>query len=158
MAASAIAVDCFLDILAFSVCIWRYQSANDGHKSIKWMDMIASITLSCIFIITTIWIEYLSINSYLHGERPRESVFYIAIAVWQSILFMIIACIKFILATKIEHNSVIISDGINSVVCSLSNLSMAVSMTLFIFNPNIWYLDSLFGLFIGLFTLAYGNY
>lgn len=155
VAASAISVDCFLDILAFSVCIWRYQSADSG-KSIKWKDMIASVTLSCIFIITTIWIEYLSVNSYLNSDRPKASVFFIAIAVWQAILFMIIALIKFALAKRIEHNSVIISDGINSVVCAMSNLSMAVSMTLYIINPNIWYLDSLFGFFIGLFTLAYG--
>jgi len=98
------------------------------------------------------------VNNYLNGDSPIASVFFIGIAVWQAIIFFIIAIIKFLLASMIEHNSVIISDGINSVVCAVSNLSMSVSMTLFIFNPNIWYLDSLFGFFIGMFTLAYGKF
>ena len=96
-----------------------------------------------------------SIKSYIYGEKPSMSSMFIAVAIFQSILFSLLAIIKFLLAQKTKFNKVIISDGINCIVASFSNLSMAISMALYI-TFDIWYFDSLFGFSIGVIVFIYG--
>ncbi len=156
LTALAISIDSFLDILAYVVCIWRYHQTNDSKRS-KNKDKIASIILALLFLASSIWVEIESVKSFLEEEKPLKSFVFIGIAIFQSILFSILSIIKFLLAQKLVNNVVIISDGVNSIIASLSNLSMAISMIFFIANNNIWYLDSIFGFIIGILVFIYGT-
>lgn len=154
----AIAIDTFLDILSYVICIWRYSNIknNSDPKQTQRKDMIASISLALLFLTSAFWVEMQSVKSYIYEEKPSMSLLFIIIAIFQSALFSILAIIKFYLARKTKSNSVIISDGINCLVASFSNLSMAISMTFYI-TYGIWYLDSLFGFCIGILVFIYGT-
>ena len=154
--ALAICIDSFLDVLAYIICIWRYHKVTDKQKD-RAKDIKASIFLAVLFLASSFWVEVESIKSYLDEEKPLKSFSFIAIALFQSAVFSILSIIKFYLAQKITLNSVIISDGINSIVASLSNLSMAISMSMYMLDNEIWYLDSIFGFFIGILVFIYGT-
>lgn len=159
MTAMAIAVDTFLDVLAYIICIWRYQKSSQSKNSkenVQYKDQVASITLALIFIFSAFWVEVLSVKSYLAAERPVRSYIFITVAIFQSLVFSILAIIKFLLAQKLSNSAVIVSDGINSLICSLSNLSMAISMITYI-TLDIWYFDSIFGFLVGVLVFIYGT-
>lgn len=159
--ALAISVDTLLDVFAYIVCIWRYkkssQQIGDKLKSEGYdKDQVASITLAILFLVSAFWVEMWSVKSFLTDEKPIESYIFIVIALFQSFIFSILAIIKFLLAQKLTNSSVILSDGINSLICSLSNLSMAVSMVLYI-TMDIYSFDSIFGFLIGVLIFVYGT-
>jgi hypothetical protein len=45
--------------------------------------------------------------------------------------------------------------GMNSFSVGLSNFLMSLSMIIYYYYPSTWFLDSIFGLIIGLFIFSY---
>lgn len=153
VAALAVAIDSFLDIIAHAIVLWRYyfpQSFN-SHKR----DIHASILLALIFFVSSLLIEVESIRNLILRLKPMPSYFLIVVCLLQSLAFNALAIYTFILSHRIKKNSTLISSGINSLVSGLSNLSLAVSMCLLILYPKIWYFDSIFGLISGMVVFIY---
>jgi divalent metal cation (Fe/Co/Zn/Cd) transporter len=154
MIALAISLDSLIDILAGFVVIWRYLNPNEICSSKR--DSKASLLLSILFIITSICIEFESIKNLVNKERPIASGLFILSSVLESVLFSLIAMAKFFLAQNLSVNKALISSGINSLIASLSYFSMAISMSVFVLYPNMWYFDSIFGFWIGIMVFVYG--
>ena len=155
MIAMAISADSFLDILAYSVIIWRYMKKNDINS--KGRDRIAQIFFSILFFITAICIEFESVKNLIQVIKPKPSSDFIFISIIQSLLFSLISIVKFLLCQRLTINSSLLASGVNSLMASLGNFSMALSMSLYFFEPKIWYLDSLFGFFMGIFLFMCGT-
>jgi hypothetical protein len=88
MTAMAIAVDTFLDVLAYIICIWRYRKSSHSKstkESVDYKDQVASITLALLFLFSAFWVEVLSVKSYLAAERPVRSYIFIGVAIFQVI-------------------------------------------------------------------------
>ncbi len=88
MTALAIAVDTFLDVLAYIICIWRYKKSNSSKHTKEngnYKDQVASICLALLFIFSAFWVEVLSIKSFLAAEKPVRSYVFIFVAIFQVI-------------------------------------------------------------------------
>ena len=134
--------------------IWRFGGETD-ENSIK-KDRPALIALGCIFFFSSLAVEYESVNNLVSGVKPLPSALFIILGIVNSILFSVLAILKFIISTKFEANRTIISDGINCLIAGFGAFSMSISMTIFVLNSSIWYLDGVFGILMGLFVLFYG--
>ena len=71
--------------------------------------------------------------------------------------YILFGTYKYYLAGLINNNTVLISDGMN---CLLNAISIALfSLAMFInYYYYVWYLSSIFGILVGLFTFGYGCY
>ncbi|RNA04186.1 transmembrane protein -like [Brachionus plicatilis] len=156
MTAMAVSGDSLLDILVHLIVLWRYYKPLNFNP--KKMDKYASILLSILFFISSICIEYESIRNLITHTKPIPSLIFIAISIGQSITFSLLSIYKFYLAQNFTQSGALISSGIDSLVTGISNFSMALSMGIFVMNRRIWYLDSSFGIGIGLVIFIYGVY
>ena len=156
VSAFAFAIDSFLDVLSYIIMIWRFGGDSSDALSSHKKDRLALISLGFVFFLSSIGVEYESISNLVSSVKPRQSNTFIILGAVESILFSVMAILKFIISTKVKANKTIISDGINSLIAGFGALSMTVSMTIYTNNSNIWYLDGVFGIAMGLFVLIYG--
>lgn len=156
MTALAVSSDSLLDILVHLIVLWRYYKPL--YMSSKKLDIYANLSLAVLFLISSICIEYESIKNLITHTKPIPSLLFIAISTGQSITFSLLSIYKFYLAQNFSESGILISSGIDSFVTGISNFSMALSMGLFVMNKKIWYLDSSFGIIIGLIIFIYGFY
>jgi divalent metal cation (Fe/Co/Zn/Cd) transporter len=152
--ALAVATDSILDILAYLTVIWRYFSLSELNSRKR--EKIALFIFSAMFFLSSFGIQYIAVRTLISKQKPIASRFFIFVSVVQSILFSLISLIKFSLSEKIILNQAIVSSAINSLIASIENLSMAVSMSVYVLNPVIWYLDSFFGFSMGVLVFFYG--
>jgi divalent metal cation (Fe/Co/Zn/Cd) transporter len=155
VSAFAFATDSFLDIVAYVVVIWRFSKTGDLHSDSK--DRVSLISLGVVFVVSSIGIEYESINNLVFRKKPIASLTFILIGFAECIVFCALTIAKFIIANKLGNNTTIISDAINSLLASFSVLSMSIGMILFTCDPGIWYLDAVLGFLIGAFVFLYGS-
>ena len=155
MLAMAVSADSLLDILAYTVIIWRFLNKSELNSVSR--DRIAQIFFSILFFITAVCIEYESVKNLILNIKPTPSSVFVFISISQSLVFSLISVAKCMLCQKLSVNSSLLASAINSLMASLGNLSMAISMSLFFFQPSIWYLDSMFGFFMGIFLFIYGT-
>lgn len=154
--ALAIAIDTLLDVVAAVVVIWRFRRAEQ-LESLKRNNM-ALISMSLLFFLSSLLIEFQSVKNLILKDKPLVSLNFIVLSLTQSVVFSLLSVCKFALAQKlvITNNSTLVSDGINSLLTSLSSLSMAISMSLYFIDERIWYFDSIFGFLIGICIFFYG--
>ncbi len=155
VSAFAFATDSFLDVISFAVVIWRFYQTGDLHSSSK--DRVALIALGGVFIVSSVGIEYEAIHNLVFKNEPIASISYIFISFVEFAIFTAITVAKFGIAHKLGNNRTVISDAINSLLASVSLLSMLVSMILYTYDANIWYLDAVFGLIIGGCIFLFGS-
>lgn len=106
--ALAISIDSFIDILFYTIVIWRYFKQIDSNSN---KDRFALIWLSIIFFISSFLIEFESVSSILHIRKPISSKSFILISIIQSIVFSLFSILKFYLARNFMNNQVLISSG-----------------------------------------------
>jgi hypothetical protein len=104
----AISIDSFMDILFYSIVVWRYFKqidceSNEDRFVIKW--------LSIIFLVSSFLIGFESISSILLIQKPIASKSLILISIIQSIVFTSFSVLKFYLAKNLINNQVMISSG-----------------------------------------------
>jgi divalent metal cation (Fe/Co/Zn/Cd) transporter len=153
-AALAIAVDSFIDILAYSVIIWRYMRSEQIISDKR--DSRANLVLAVLFVFSAVCIEFEALKNLISEQKPVPSGLFILASVLESVTFSLLSITKFIIAQKLISNSALTTSAINCLICSFSYLSMAMSMSIYVLFPSIWYLDSLFGFCIGILVLGYG--
>ena len=154
VSAFAFSVDSFLDVLTYIIMIWRFSSENDVHAINK--DRPALIGIGFVFLFSALAVEYESVKNLVSMTKPIQSMLFVELGIVETILFAVLAILKFLISTKIEANKTIISDGINSLIAAFAAFSMTIGMTIFVVSPEIWYLDAVFGFFMGLFVFVYG--
>ena len=153
MAAMAVSADSFLDILAYLTIIWRYFKPSDLN-SIK-RDRKAQLLFSILFLVTAICIEYESFKNLFFMIKPKPNHVFILISVLQSIVFSFISILKFKLCRNLKLNSCLFASGVNSLMAAFGLFSMALSMTIFVYSEDIWYLDSILGFILGIALFIY---
>ena len=151
--ALAVSIDSLLDIVTYVIVLWRFQKPYEENVN---KEKVSLILLSVLFFISSFWIEIECLKNFLNEKKPEPSFLFIMISCSQSLTFSIISIVKFYLAKKFMYDPILISDGINSLVTSISSFSMALSMGIYLFNCNIWYFDSIFGILIGFLVFMYG--
>ncbi len=153
--ALALAVDSLLDILSYTVLLWRFSGSDKNSYGKEKQTLIA---LGCLFVASGLIVEFESIGDYMHVVKPRPSKGFIFINLVQGFMFVALGVYKLRLSQETPLGSSLLSDGVNSIISALDCFSMSASMTIYISNRNVWYLDSMFGIIMGLFIIAYGCY
>lgn len=159
--ALALSVDSFLDILAYMVIVWRYSQrrtsslSNLSPDELRRKDRQVMICMTCLFLFSAGWLELKSICALRAKLRPEGNVTFVAIGLLQSAVFSSLAMYKFRLATRMASPNVLISSGINTMITALASYFMSLSMSIYLYNEAAWYLDSLFGMFAGVFIFSY---
>jgi divalent metal cation (Fe/Co/Zn/Cd) transporter len=155
MTAWAIAVDSFIDVVAYSVIIWRYMRSSEINSETR--DTRASLVLGMLFILSAVVIEFESVQNLLLITKPVPSGLFILASVLESVTFSLLSIIKFMIAQQLlTSKQALTTSGINSLICSFSYLSMAIGMSVYVLFNEIWWLDSLFGFCIGVLVFGYG--
>jgi hypothetical protein len=155
MVALAVSADSFLDILAYLTIIWRYFKPSDLN-SIK-RDVTAQIVISILFVLTAIFIEFESFKKFILIIKPKPNYSFILISVFQSIIFSFISIVKFKLCKNLKLNSCLFASGVNSLMAAFGLFSMALSMSIFVYNPDVWMIDSILGFIMGIVLFIYGT-
>lgn len=146
-------INSFLDIINHIIVIWRYFKPKSLNSSTR--DVRASILLAFVFFLSAFQIEYESIYNLVVRNKPDANIWIVFISLLLSLAFNSLSVYTFYLAHKVKHNSALISSGVNSLVSGLGNLSTAVNMCFLSVYPNVWYMDSVFGLICGIALFVY---
>jgi divalent metal cation (Fe/Co/Zn/Cd) transporter len=145
------ATDTILDVLAFITIIWRFTSSQDQAKR----EIYVLRILAVLFFLSgfAVFIDsILDIRNQIH-PIPNH---YLAVAVdIQTIIFSCLAFGKYKVAKKLRVISAY-SDAFNTLISALMALSVAVSITIYNSNPNVWYIDPIVGIFISVTIMIYG--
>jgi len=145
------AVDTILDVLAFCIIIWRFTSSQEQAKRELYVLRILAILFFLsgfgVFIDST-----LDIRNRIH-PIPNH---YLAVAVAiQTLIFFCLAFGKYTVAKKLNVISAY-SDAFNTLISGLMALSVAIGITIYNSNANVWYLDPILGMFISATIMIYG--
>jgi divalent metal cation (Fe/Co/Zn/Cd) transporter len=145
------ATDTILDVLAFITIIWRFTSSQDQAKR----EIYVLRILAVLFFLSgfAVFIDsILDISNQIH-PIPNH---YLAVAVAiQTLIFSCLAFGKYKVAKKLRVISAY-SDAFNTLISALMALSVAVSITIYNSNPNVWYIDPIVGIFISVTIMIYG--
>jgi divalent metal cation (Fe/Co/Zn/Cd) transporter len=145
------ATDTILDVLAFITIIWRFTSSQDQAKR----EIYVLRILAVLFFLSgfAVFIDsILDIRNQIH-PIPNH---YLAVAVAiQTLIFSCLAFGKYKVAKKLRVISAY-SDAFNTLISALMALSVAVSITIYNSNPNVWYIDPIVGIFISVTIMIYG--
>jgi divalent metal cation (Fe/Co/Zn/Cd) transporter len=145
------ATDTILDVLAFITIIWRFTSSQDQAKR----EIYVLRILAVLFFLSgfAVFIDsILDIRNQIH-PIPNH---YLAVAVAiQTLIFSCLAFGKYKVAKKLRVISAY-SDAFNKLISALMALSVAVSITIYNSNPNVWYIDPIVGIFISVTIMIYG--
>ena len=141
--------------MIFLIILWRYCGKSDVDWMIK-KERYALTALGVLFFISAAIVEYESIQNIALVIKPKPSNGFIIINMIQGVLFLYIGIYKFKLSKKVKTSSSLVSDSVNSVISSFDCFSMSFSMTLFVLYPTVWYMDSVFGIIMGIFIFTYG--
>jgi divalent metal cation (Fe/Co/Zn/Cd) transporter len=151
VSALGFAVDTILDVLAFAIIIWRFV---DGQEQTKREALVLRI-LATLFIVSGLAVF---IDSAIDLQRRQHPVHnqYLVIAVGiQALIFLCLSIGKYLVARRLHAISAY-SDAFNTFISALMALSVTVSISIYNANDNIWYLDSVMGMFFSLTIVLYG--
>ncbi|CAF0904238.1 unnamed protein product [Adineta steineri] len=145
------AVDTILDVLAFSIIIWRFTSAHEQAKR----EIYVLRMLSILFFMSGFGVFIDSILDLRNQIHPIPN-HYLAVAVAiQTLVFLCLAFGKYTVARKLNVISAY-SDAFNTFISGLMALSVAISTTIYNSNSKVWYLDPIIGMFISATIMIYG--
>jgi hypothetical protein len=147
------AVDTILDVLAFITIIWRFTSTHDQIQR----EILVLRILAVLFFISGFGVFIDSIVDIRHKIHPIPNQYLIIAVVIQTIIFFCLAFGKYTVAKKLNVISAY-SDAFNTLISALMALSVAVSITIYNSNQNVWYFDPMVGMVISITIMIYGSW
>ncbi|XP_041118724.1 transmembrane protein 163-like isoform X1 [Polyodon spathula] len=147
------AFDAMLDVLSSIIVLWRYSNAAAVHSAHR--EYIACVVLGVVFILSSMCIVGKAIHDLATKLLPEVGDFLFSVSILSGILCIILAVVKFMLG-RVLTSRALITDAFNSLVGGIMGFSILISAEVFKHNPNVWYLDGMTGVLIGLIILAYG--
>ncbi|XP_033899549.1 transmembrane protein 163a-like [Acipenser ruthenus] len=147
------AFDAVLDVLSSIIVLWRYSNAAAVHSAHR--EYIACVVLGVVFILSSMCIVGKAIHDLATKLLPEVGDFLFSVSILSGILCIILAVVKFMLG-RVLTSRALITDAFNSLVGGIMGFSILISAEVFKHNPNVWYLDGMTGVLIGLIILAYG--
>jgi hypothetical protein len=151
----AVTTDGFLNTLTYALVIWCYFRRDHLHS--KRRDQTTQIILSIIFLLSSTITKFIAMKNLVFKVQLNWSVNFILTNLGQSIVFSILSILKFFLSTRFTYSSTLHASGFNSLLTSLSTLSLAMSMILLMNESSLYFFDSLMGFFIALVLNAFGS-
>ncbi|MGH0146572.1 UNVERIFIED_CONTAM: hypothetical protein FKN15_008372 [Acipenser sinensis] len=145
--------DAVLDVLSSIIVLWRYSNAAAVHSAHR--EYIACVVLGVVFILSSMCIVGKAIHDLATKLLPEVGDFLFSVSILSGILCIILAVVKFMLG-RVLTSRALITDAFNSLVGGIMGFSILISAEVFKHNPNVWYLDGMTGVLIGLIILAYG--
>ncbi|MBN3285107.1 TM163 protein, partial [Polyodon spathula] len=145
--------DAMLDVLSSIIVLWRYSNAAAVHSAHR--EYIACVVLGVVFILSSMCIVGKAIHDLATKLLPEVGDFLFSVSILSGILCIILAVVKFMLG-RVLTSRALITDAFNSLVGGIMGFSILISAEVFKHNPNVWYLDGMTGVLIGLIILAYG--
>ncbi|MGH0158577.1 UNVERIFIED_CONTAM: hypothetical protein FKN15_035994 [Acipenser sinensis] len=119
------------------------------------MNLRACVVLGVVFILSSMCIVGKAIHDLATKLLPEVGDFLFSVSILSGILCIILAVVKFMLG-RVLTSRALITDAFNSLVGGIMGFSILISAEVFKHNPNVWYLDGMTGVLIGLIILAYG--
>jgi len=145
------AVDTILDVLSFLTIIWRFTSTKDQVQR----EIYVLRILAILFFVSGFGVFIDSAVDIRHKIHPIPNHYLIVAVVIQTIIFFCLAFGKYTIAKKLNVISAY-SDAFNTLISALMALSVAVSITIYNSNQNVWYFDPMVGMVISVTIMIYG--
>ncbi|XP_071941309.1 transmembrane protein 163a-like [Antedon mediterranea] len=154
-AAFGFGFDCILDIFTSAIVIWRFYGSVGTLYSAE-RERMSLIFLGIIFTLASISIgarAVVNLASETH-TIPHFSLY--VLAATSGVICLVFALIKFVIASKLESRS-LRTDALSSLAGSILGFSILLSTEVIKRNEEIWYLDEVVAIAVGLFLGVYGT-
>ena len=150
-AALGFATDTILDVLAFSIIIWRFTTSRKSSQR----EMFASRLLATLLFLSGSTVLIFSIFDLANEQRPIQNRYLVIALIIQTLVFLCLSIGKFLVAERLRTVSAY-SDAFNTFVAAAMAFSVAIGTAIYNANENIWYLDAMIGLVFSLMSVVYG--
>ncbi|XP_061697118.1 transmembrane protein 163a isoform X2 [Syngnathoides biaculeatus] len=147
------AFDATLDVLSSIIVLWRYSNAAAVHSAHR--EYIACVVLGIVFLLCSLCILGKAIHNLVTRMPPEVDDFLFSVSIVSGFVCTALAIAKFMLG-KVLTSRALITDGFNSLVGGIMGFTILISAQVFKDHPDVWFLDGLIGVLIGLIILAYG--
>ncbi|XP_077436960.1 transmembrane protein 163a [Vanacampus margaritifer] len=147
------AFDATLDVLSSIIVLWRYSNAAAVHSAHR--EYIACVVLGIVFLLCSLCILGKAIHNLATRMPPEVDDFLFSVSIVSGFVCTALAVAKFMLG-KVLTSRALITDGFNSLVGGIMGFTILISAQVFKDHPDVWFLDGLIGVLIGLIILAYG--
>ncbi|XP_037095136.1 transmembrane protein 163-like [Syngnathus acus] len=147
------AFDATLDVLSSIIVLWRYSNAAAVHSAHR--EYIACVVLGIVFLLCSLCILGKAIHNLVTRMPPEVDDFLFSVSIVSGFVCTVLAVAKFWLG-KVLTSRALITDGFNSLVGGIMGFTILISAQVFKDHPDVWFLDGLIGVLIGLIILAYG--
>jgi divalent metal cation (Fe/Co/Zn/Cd) transporter len=147
------AVDTILDVLSFLTIIWRFTSSKDQIQR----EIYVLRILAVLFFVSGFGVFIDSAVDIRHKIHPIPNHYLIVAVVIQTIIFFCLSFGKYTIAKKLNVISAY-SDAFNTLISALMALSVAISITIYNSNQNVWYFDPMVGMVISVTIMIYGSW
>lgn len=147
------AFDATLDVMSSFIVIWRYSNAAAVHSAHR--EYIACVVLGIVFVLSSMVILGKAIHNLATGMPPEVDDFLYSVSIVSGFTCSLLAVAKFWLG-RVLTSRALITDGFNSLVGAIMGFSILISAEVFKHDTDVWFLDGIIGVLIGLTILAYG--
>lgn len=153
-AAFGFGFDCLLDVGTSIVVLWRFMGSLGSVYSAE-KERIALLFLGSLFIIAAVSIFARAIPDLINSTETSGGFWLMILASVSMVICTGLAITKFIIAKKLDSKSVL-SDGYSSLAGAITALSMLISAIVIHYEVQVWYLDEIIGIVVGLLLAFYG--
>ncbi|XP_061782291.1 transmembrane protein 163a-like [Nerophis lumbriciformis] len=147
------AFDATLDILSSIIVLWRYSNAAAVYSAHR--EYLACVVLGVLFVLCSFCILGKAIHNLVTRMPPEVDDFLFSVSILSGFVCTLLAITKFMLG-RVLTSRALITDGFNSLVGGIMGFSILISAQVYKDHPDVWFLDGIIGVLIGLVLLAYG--
>lgn len=151
VSALGFAIDTILDVLAFSIIIWRFTSNEEQVQR----EINSLRVLAVLFLISGLAVFIDSILDLRNETHPVHNDYLVTAVAVQTLIFLCLAIGKYLVAKRLDLISAY-SDALNTTISALMAFSVALSIKIYNAYDNVWYLDPLIGMSFAILMMVYG--
>lgn len=148
-----------LNILGFVVLVWRFGtrlSAEACPCEASAKEKRALVALAVIFIVSAALILFGAVFTYVNRIVPSSGILGVLFNFIACVAYLLLAIWNYLFKRRTKKTGCVSVACIISAYSSLSALSVSLSMLIYMSNADIWYLNIIVGVFIGVFVFAFG--
>jgi len=146
----AYGLEAALDLVSSFAVLWRFW-----NKSKVGREKRASAIIGFSFVASG---SVICVDSFVHLAKehgPRDGKWEIVLAIVSIIVLGLLGFLKIYIGRALRSDA-LFEDGVSSFGSVSLSISVLVSIVVFQDHPNAWWIDSAFGVVVGLFFLLYG--
>lgn len=150
----AFGMEALVDLLSSFIVLWRFEDVPSDLVLLA-REKRAAVGVGLSFLVTGLVVLFDAVIHLAKASEITDTGALLAITIPTFVVLLALGVLK-VHVSNVLKSAALFEDGVCSIGSAVLSLSIVVSIALYNGNEALWWVDSVFALFIALAFLAYG--